>query len=110
MTLAAQGKLDEAERFALEARETVGREDRISLGTTTLALGVVRAAQGRDAEAEALLREAVDNFQVYDFRSLQHWGLRYLAEFLRARGRDEEAAAYEARRAALAPASTAPMV
>ena len=41
-------------------------------------------------------------------RALEHWALRYLAEFLRARGRDDEAAAYEERRAGLAPASTVP--
>ena len=56
------------------------------------------------------MREGIDGFKVYDLRSLEHWGLRYLAEFLRARGRDDEAAAYEERRAELAPASTAPMV
>jgi tetratricopeptide (TPR) repeat protein len=110
MTLAARGSLDEAERFALEARETVGTEDRVSIPTTTLGLGVVRAAQGRHEEAEALMREAIDGFQVYELRSLEHWALRYLSEFLRARGRDDEAAVYEARRAGLAPASTAPMV
>jgi tetratricopeptide (TPR) repeat protein len=110
MTLAARGSLDEAERIALEARETVGKEDRVSVATTTLGLGVVRAAQSRDAEAEALMREAIDGFRLYDLRSLEHWGLRYFAEFLRSRGRDEEAAAYEARRAELAPASTVRMV
>jgi len=110
MTLAAKGSLEEAERVALEARETVGKEDRVSVASTTLGLAVVRAAQGRAAEAEALMREAVDGFQFYGLRALEHWALRYLAEFLRARGRDDEAAVYETRRAALAPASTAPMV
>ena len=53
-----QGRLEEAERFALEARETVGAGDISSRSTTRLALGLVRAAQGRDDEAERLLREA----------------------------------------------------
>jgi class 3 adenylate cyclase/ATP/maltotriose-dependent transcriptional regulator MalT len=110
MVLAQQGKLDEAERHALEARETVGSEDRVSLSTTKLGLGVVRAAQGRDDEAEALMQEAVEGFALYDMRALEHWALRYLAEFLRARGRDDEAVVYEERRAGLAPASTAPIV
>jgi class 3 adenylate cyclase/ATP/maltotriose-dependent transcriptional regulator MalT len=110
MVLAEQGKLDEAERHALEARETVGPEDRVSVSSTKLGLGVVRAAQGRDEEAEALMREAVEGFALYDLYALEHWALRYLAEFLRARGRDDEAAGYEERRAGLAPVSTAPIV
>jgi tetratricopeptide (TPR) repeat protein len=110
MVLVEQGKIDEAERTALEARETVGPDDRLSGSTTRLALGLVRAAQGRDAEAEELMVEAVEGFAVYDLRSLEHWGLRYLAQFLRSRGRDDEAAVYEERREALAPSSTAPIV
>ncbi|HEY4413689.1 MAG TPA: AAA family ATPase, partial [Gaiellaceae bacterium] len=106
MVLAEEGKLDEAERHALEARETVGPEDRMSIGTTRVALGVVRAKQHRDAEAEELLREAVDTFNMYGLSALEHWGLRLLAEFLRERGRDDEAMVYEERRASLGPSST----
>ena len=51
-----QGRVDEAERFALAARETVGPHDISSLATTAMSLGLVRAAQGRDDEAEELLR------------------------------------------------------
>jgi tetratricopeptide (TPR) repeat protein len=110
MVLSAQGRYDEAERLAHEARETVGPDDRVSLSTTTLALGVVREGQRRDAEAEALMREAVDGFAMYGIRALEHWALRYLAEFLRSRGRDDEAVVYEERRAALAPVSAASIV
>jgi tetratricopeptide (TPR) repeat protein len=110
MVLVKKGAIDEAERYALEARETVGPDDRVSDSTTRLALGLVRAAQGRDKEAEQLLHEAVDGFALYEIRALEHWALRYLAEFLRARGRDEEAVVYEERRAALAPSSTAQIV
>jgi class 3 adenylate cyclase/tetratricopeptide (TPR) repeat protein len=110
MVLSAQGRFDEAERLALEARETVGPDDRVSLSTTSLALGIVRAGQHRDAEAEQLMREAVDGFLMYGIRALEHWALRYLVEFLRSRGRDDEAALYEERRASLAPESTAPIV
>jgi ATP/maltotriose-dependent transcriptional regulator MalT len=60
--LVGRGKLDEAERVALQAREIVGPQDHGSRATTRMALGLVRAAQGRDAEAEKLLREAVDAF------------------------------------------------
>jgi class 3 adenylate cyclase/tetratricopeptide (TPR) repeat protein len=110
MVLSAQGRFDEAERLAHEARETVGPDDRVSLSTTTLALGIVRAGQRRDAEAEALMREAIDGFTMYGIRALEHWALRYLAEFLHSRGRDDEAVVYEERRAALAPVSTAAIV
>jgi tetratricopeptide (TPR) repeat protein len=110
MVLTVDGRIDEAERYALQARETVGADDRVSLATTSLALGIVRGAQGRDDEAEKLLREAVDSFRFYELRALEHWGLRYLIEFLHSRGRDGEAVAYEDQRAELAPASTAPMV
>ncbi len=105
-----QGRIDEAERLALEARETVGPEDRASLGSTRLALGLVRAAQHRDEEAETLLVEAVEGFSLYDLRAFEHWALRHLAEFLRSRGREEEAVVYETRRAALSPSSVAPIV
>ena len=58
--LLVQGRVDEAERFALAARETVGPHDITSLATTAMSLGLVRAAQGRDEEAEELLRQAYD--------------------------------------------------
>ncbi|HEY2074150.1 MAG TPA: tetratricopeptide repeat protein, partial [Gaiellaceae bacterium] len=107
MVLAEQGKLEEAERHALEARETVGPEDRISVGTTLLALGVVRAGQRRDDEAETLIREAVETFRLYEFRALEHWALRRLIDFLRDRARDDDAVVYEERRSSLGPSSTA---
>jgi tetratricopeptide (TPR) repeat protein len=110
MVLTEQGQLEEAERLALEARETVGPEDRVSVSTTKLALGFVRAAQHRDGEAETLMHEAVAGFALYELRALEHWALRYLAEFLRSRGRDDEAAVYEARRTALSSSRTAPIV
>ena len=110
MVLTEQGRIEEAERTALEARETVGPDDRVSGSTTKLALGIVRAAQARDAEAEKLLVEAVEELAFFDLRALEHWALRYLVQFLRSRGRDDEADAYEERRTALAPISTAPIV
>jgi class 3 adenylate cyclase/tetratricopeptide (TPR) repeat protein len=91
------GRIDEAERFALEARETVGPTDVTSLSTTSTALGIVRAAQGRDVEAEALLRDAVDIIAPTDFREAELEALRSLAQFLRSRDRDDEAARVEER-------------
>jgi hypothetical protein len=75
-----------------------------------MALGVVRAAQGRDAEAERLLRSVVDGLHESAFRSSEPEALRYLTAFLRERGRTDEAVPYEARLAELdvaAPAETA---
>ena len=110
MVLVRRGRLDEGERFALEARETVGPEDRVSLSTTKLALGVVRAAQGRDGEAEALLGEAADALAASGLRAPEREVLQHLIEFLRERGRDDEAAAYEARFTELSASSIAPIV
>ena len=108
--LAEKGKLAEAERFALQARETVGPQDLTSLATTAMALGVVRAAQGREEEAEALLREAYEMVAPTDLRRNQAEILEVLAQFLRERGREDEAAEVEARREELfAAARTAPI-
>jgi class 3 adenylate cyclase/ATP/maltotriose-dependent transcriptional regulator MalT len=99
--LLEQNKVDEAERYAIEACETVGSRDMASRATTNLALGLVRAAQGRDDEAEALLRESLDILGETDFRRHEIEHLAALADFLRRRGRDDEAAEYEERLAEL---------
>jgi len=67
------------------------------------ALAAVRAAQGRDDEAEELFRAALaltreGGFEVYEIESLQR-----LTSFLRDRGREDEAAPYEARLSELVP-------
>jgi class 3 adenylate cyclase/ATP/maltotriose-dependent transcriptional regulator MalT len=108
--LLEQGKIDEAERYALESRQTVGPRDQHSRATTRVALGLVRAAQGQDEEAERLLREALEILDATDYRRYRYEPLEALAGFLRARGRLDEAAPYEERLAELAPArSTAPI-
>ncbi len=103
--LIKQDRLDEAERVALEAVETVGEHDLSSRGTTTMTLGLVRAAQGRDDEAEELMRKALAIVDSSGFRSIETWFMSQLEEFLRVRGRDAEAALYRERLAELAPAS-----
>ena len=103
-TLVARGKVDEAERLALQAIETVGPEDQLSIWTTRMALGVVRAAQGRDAEAEQLLRDSVEAFAQSGLRYAELQALDQLAAFLSARGRKDEARAQEERAQELAPA------
>jgi len=107
--LLVQGRVDEAERFALAARETVGPHDVTSLATTTMSLGLVRAAQGRDEEAEELLRQAYDTLAATDHRKHQCELLQALVQFLRERGRDDEADGLDARRDGVlaAAASTA---
>ncbi len=105
-TLVAEGKVEEAERVALQSLKTVGPEDRLSVWTTQMALGVVRAAQGRDGEAEQLLRDAVDAFVESGHRFAELQALEELARFLRDRGRMDEASLYEERASVLAPVST----
>jgi class 3 adenylate cyclase/tetratricopeptide (TPR) repeat protein len=97
------GKVDEAERFALEAIDTVGPLDRISVATTTMTLGLVRAVQGRDEEAERLLREAQIALKATGFREIELIALEALVQFFRRRGLEEEAAVFERRMLELAP-------
>jgi class 3 adenylate cyclase/tetratricopeptide (TPR) repeat protein len=102
--LVRRGRLDEAERVALEAIETVAEHDVSSRATTAMSLGLVRAAQGKDAEAEAQLLHALELVESTGFRGLEVWVLSRLEDFLRERGRDDEAAVYAERRADRAPA------
>ena len=110
--LVEQGRIDEAERFALASVETVGDKDVSSEASTRIALGQVRAAQRRDVEAEKLMREAVELIGVVDYMPVERECIVVLTDFLRARGREDEAALYDARLAELAGGSapsTAPM-
>ena len=102
--LIRRGRVDEAERLALEAVETVSEHDLSSVATTKMSLGLVRAAQGRDEEAQALLEDALAE-ATGRFRGIEVWVLSRLEEFLRSRGREEEADGYALRLAALAPVS-----
>ena len=77
-----QGKVDEAECYALEAFRTVGPQDVASLTTTRMALGRVRALQGRDEEAESLLREAVAHASVLPRSTYYAAASRRLSNFL----------------------------
>lgn len=101
------GRVDEAEVLALQARKTVGPHDMASRATTRMALGIVRAAQGRDEEAERLLRDALDVIKTTGMTSVREATLTALAGFLRERGRGAEADAYEAEAAGLQPAEAA---
>jgi tetratricopeptide (TPR) repeat protein len=93
--------VDEAERFALEAREVLTPRDITSRITTTTALALVREAQGRNEEAEALFRDAIELLGETEWRSMQRKPLRAYARFLAELGRADEARPYEARLAEL---------
>jgi class 3 adenylate cyclase/tetratricopeptide (TPR) repeat protein len=97
----AQGHVEEAERWALSAVESGGMQDVMSRSSVRMVLGLVRTAQGRDAEAELLLREALDTLAATDLRNHEPEPLTALARFLRDRGRGDEAAVLEERLAEL---------
>lgn len=109
--LLAKGHVEEAERWALSAVETVGMQDAMSRANVRLVLGLVRAAQGRDEEAELLFRDAIDSLASTDYRNSEPEALAAYSRFLRDRGRDEEAEAAEARLAELLePEGAAPII
>jgi hypothetical protein len=72
-------------------------EDIASQVEATQALAVVRAAQGRDAEAEELFQATIALARASDFPILEVEPLERIAGFLRKRGREVDAANYEAR-------------
>ena len=72
-----------------------------------MALGLVRAAQGRDEQAELLLRSAAEGFALTQFRGAEPESVRALIEFLEERGRADDAAPFRARLAQLEVAAPA---
>jgi class 3 adenylate cyclase/tetratricopeptide (TPR) repeat protein len=107
--LLQRGRVEEAERFAYDAREVVGPLDITSRATTAGSLALVRAAQGRHEDAEALFNEALETLAGTEFRYIEDELLKNYAQFLRDRDRDDEAAALDERREGLrnAPKSSA---
>ena len=103
--LLAEGRIDEAEKFALAARETVSAEDVTSRATTRVALAQVRAAQGRYEEADTLFAEAAEIIGSSEHCRILLDVLPPYADFLRGLERDAEAAELEARLAARVPAA-----
>jgi ATP/maltotriose-dependent transcriptional regulator MalT len=91
--LVQQGKLAEAERVALEAVETTGPHDVSSQASTRYALAQVRAAQGREDDAEALMRDGLERLVGTGYLSLEARATARLDEFLRKRGRPDDALA-----------------
>jgi class 3 adenylate cyclase/tetratricopeptide (TPR) repeat protein len=109
-TLVDVGKVDEAERLALEARENVVRQDPQGVIVTMCALGVVRAAQGRHEEARELLNAALELAQESNQKVYELGALTFLANLMREQGLEEEAGLYEERLAELAPSDAAALV
>jgi class 3 adenylate cyclase/tetratricopeptide (TPR) repeat protein len=105
-TLAALGKVEEAERLALELKEAVRPDDPHRGVTVSATFAVVRAAQGRDDEAEELYLSALDHTRMRGFEILELEVLERFVAFYRERGRDDDAAAYEARLAELVPSAS----
>jgi len=101
--LLEQGRVDEAEKFALAAHITVSPEDTVSRATTRVALAQVRAAQGRDEQAETLFAEALDIVSEGEHCRILLDVVPPYSEFLRARGRTAEAAELDARLAQRVP-------
>jgi hypothetical protein len=75
----------------------IGNHDLTSSVSTLRTLGLVRAAQQRDDEAEGLLRQALASVEGTDCRLLELGAAAVLARYLRARGRDSEAEQIEER-------------
>ena len=95
--LLKQGKVDAAEAYARKAVETTGPQDVSSQATTRKTLALVRAAQGRDDEAEVLLRESIAILEQSEYTRFLSEPLNAMVQFLEARERFDEAVAFEER-------------
>lgn len=101
-TLAALGKIDEAERLSLEVEAVMRPDDPHFAVTVATMQAAIRAAQGQDEEAERLYRSALAE-TTKGFVLLELELLDRLVSFYRERDRDEDAAPFEARFAELVP-------
>jgi len=78
-----------AQRWAEQAVQHAGHDDIATVASTRMTLGLVREAQGRLAEADELLRGAVDQLHGTDYAGWEEH--LSLAEFLLRQGRRDEA-------------------
>jgi predicted ATPase/class 3 adenylate cyclase len=99
--LLEQGKIDAAEVYALKGVETVGPQDLTSQASTRKTLALVRAAQGRDEEAEALFHESIEILERSEHVRFLSEPLKAMIQFLEERERVDEVVAFEERLAEL---------
>jgi class 3 adenylate cyclase/tetratricopeptide (TPR) repeat protein len=104
--LAATGKLEEAERLALEVERSERPDDLHFHITVAATMAAVRAAQHRDDEAESLYRSALERSREIGYAILELEVLERLVTFYESRGREDDAAACQARIAELVPAES----
>jgi tetratricopeptide (TPR) repeat protein len=95
------GNLDEAWRYATQARETSSTDDIASQGRGREIQARVLSIRGQGAEAEVLARQAVSIMAGTDYLALHADALVHLARVLHAAGRDPEALASARQAAAL---------
>jgi ATP/maltotriose-dependent transcriptional regulator MalT len=86
--LLSQGRIEESAAKAEEAFNETAKDDWATVASTNTMLGEVRAAQGRHAEAEELLRKGADVISTTDFPQFDMY--RALAAFLVGKGEVEE--------------------
>lgn len=96
LAMRAQAALDlgdvaSADRFIGQALATLRDDDVTAESETNMHLGLVRAAQNREAEAEAALRRAVEVAAATPYANVAIPAALHLAIFLARRGRSEEA-------------------
>lgn len=85
------GEIDAADNFIQRALECVRSDDVTGISEVYDHLGMIRAAQGRDAEAEAALRRGVDSVINTHYVWVLGNAIVDLARFLAERGRLDEA-------------------
>jgi class 3 adenylate cyclase/tetratricopeptide (TPR) repeat protein len=95
--LLEQGKVDEAEVYALRAVETVGPQDVSSQASTKKSLALIRAHQGRDEEAEALLRESIEILERSEYTRFLSDPIEAIIQFLEERERFDEVVVFARR-------------
>jgi tetratricopeptide (TPR) repeat protein len=103
--LLEQRKIDAAEVYARKAVDTTGPQDVSSQASTRKTLALVRAAQGRDDEAEALFRESIGILERSEYTRFLSEPLKAMIQFLQGRERFDEAVAFEERLAELRAAA-----
>ncbi len=103
-TLADLGKVDEAERLALDAQSNAGVRDTSAQVAAATALAAVRSAQGRGPEAEELLDAALALAREGEFKVFELEPLERMVRLQSTPGRNGDASVYEARLAELVPA------